>query len=96
MNDNHDGFDSVPVSRTSIDWAVGVLIALRGYTPEQAFEELVAHSYNFDVSLLQSARSLVATARELAVESTPAAAVKDEWGDLLADRRSLSRIDNVA
>ncbi|MDJ0395610.1 ANTAR domain-containing protein [Rhodococcus sp. G-MC3] len=84
-------------SRTSIDWAVGVLIALRGYSPEQAFEELVAHSYNFDVSLLQSARSLVAVAREVAAESLPVTSTEREWGGLLADRRPVDDgIENVA
>lgn len=84
-------------SRTSIDWAVGVLMALRGYSPEQAFEELVAHSYNFDVSLLQSARSLVAAARQGAPASPPVSSTDREWGDLLADRRSRGgNIENVA
>jgi hypothetical protein len=83
-------------SRTSIDWAVGVLIALRGYSPEKAFEELVSHSYAFDVSLLQSARSLVAAARAVAVDSVPVDATSPEWGDLLAERRGEPRVDNVA
>ncbi|KZF09537.1 MAG: ANTAR domain-containing protein [Rhodococcus sp. (in: high G+C Gram-positive bacteria)] len=83
-------------SRTSIDWAVGVLIALRGYSPEQAFGELVSHSYTFDVSLLHSARSLVAAAREIAVDSLPVDATEREWGGLLAERRPVARVDNVA
>lgn len=77
-------------SRTSIDWAVGVLIALRGYSPEQAFEELVTHSFTFDVSLLQSARSLVAAARETATGAAPVGAATQEWGDLLAQRRRVA------
>lgn len=83
-------------SRTSIDWAVGVLIALRGYSPEQAFAELVSHSYTFDVSLLQSARSLVAAAREVAVESGPGGTPERGWGDVLAYRRQAEGIENVA
>lgn len=84
-------------SRTSIDWAIGVLIALRGYSPERAFEELVAHSYNFDVSLLQSARSLVEAAREVAADSLPVTSTAREWGNLLADRHPADRhpIDDI-
>lgn len=91
-------------SRTSIDWAVGVLIALRGYSPEEAFAELVSHSYTFDVSLLQSARSLVAAARDAASEAGAAPMVGSgsggsstrEWGEVVADRRPMDGIENVA
>ncbi|SNT01786.1 ANTAR domain-containing protein [Rhodococcoides kyotonense] len=77
-------------SRTNIDLAVGVLIALRGCSPEQAFEELVAHSHEFNVSLLQSSRSLVAEARK------QCGANDAVWGEVLADRKPSGGIENVA
>ena len=86
------------VTRTTIDRAVGVLIALRGCSPDEAFAELAAHSFRFDVSLVQSARSIVAAARGLASDHGVAGAAmtsaQEDWGRLLSDRRD--PFDHVA
>ncbi|KQU29635.1 MAG: ANTAR domain-containing protein [Rhodococcus sp.] len=80
-----------PVTRTTIDRAVGVLIALRGCSPDEAFAELAAHSFRFDVSLVQSARSIVTAARGMdsdnGVGCVAMSSAQEEWGSLLADRR---------
>ena len=86
------------VTRTTIDRAVGVLIALRGCSPDDAFAELAAHSFRFDVSLVQSARSIVAAARGMDTANGVAGAAmlsaREDWGPLLADRRD--PFDHVA
>ncbi|MGV8873143.1 MAG: ANTAR domain-containing protein [Rhodococcus sp. (in: high G+C Gram-positive bacteria)] len=86
------------VTRTTIDRAVGVLIALRGCSPEDAFAELAAHSFRFDVSLVQSARSIVAAARGMdsanGVAGAAMTSAQQDWGSLLADRRD--PFDHVA
>ena len=86
------------VTRTTIDRAVGVLIALRGCSPEDAFAELAAHSFRFDVSLVQSARSIVAAARGMdsanGVAGAAMTSAQEDWGPLLADRRD--PFDHVA
>ena len=87
-----------PVTRTTIDRAVGVLIALRGCSPDDAFAELAAHSFRFDVSLVQSARSIVAAARGMdsanGVAGAAMMSAREDWGSLLADRRD--PFDHVA
>lgn len=79
------------VTRTTIDRAVGVLIALRGCSPDDAFAELASHSFRFDVSLVQSARSIVAAARGLdsatGVAGAAMTSAQEDWGPLLSDRR---------
>ncbi|OZD08051.1 ANTAR domain-containing protein [Rhodococcus sp. 06-235-1A] len=86
------------VTRTTIDRAVGVLIALRGCSPDDAFAELAAHSFRFDVSLVQSARSIVAAARGMdsanGVAGVAMMSAREDWGPLLADRRD--PFDHVA
>lgn len=91
METTSDRGSANPVTRTTIDRAVGVLIALRGCSPDEAFAELAAHSYRFDVSLTQSARSIVAAARGLVradgVAGSAMSSAQEEWGTLLSDRR---------
>lgn len=73
-------------SRRVIDLATGVLVALRGCSEREAFEELAAAVHHTGVGIGSLAAALVALTggRPGPVPSTSQAL--DVWGDLLAAR----------
>ena len=71
-------------SRPVIDQAKGVLVALRGSTPDQAFAELRHVSQTHNVKLTCLAAALVDAAGGLAVtDAALVEALVNEWGTLL-------------
>ena len=75
--------------RRLLDLAEGILIALRHYAADAAFEELVtvAHRHGLSVSATAEALMSLAIEGDMAVHVHPEAmpAARLEWGDLLGD-----------
>jgi hypothetical protein len=82
--DEHSG------TRT-LDLALGVLVGLRRYDAKDAFSELVDVSTRRGLSPFALGRALVAAASGHPVlDSDAAAAVADEWSNMLVDTRVTS------
>lgn len=74
-------------SRTTIDTAIGVLVALRGCTPDQAFRELVRVVQRTGIGIGSIARGLVDLAGGRSGSSADYAEAFNAWGELLAHTR---------
>ena len=75
-----------------LDAAVGVLIALRGSTLNEAFVEIVQTAKAYNVSTLSLADALVALAQDQASQDGQDAAfnaARARWGHLFAVGRSI-------
>jgi hypothetical protein len=75
--------------RRLLDLAEGILIALRRYPADAAFDELVTVARRHDLSVSATAEALVqlATEDDMAGHAHPEAmsAARLEWGDLLSE-----------
>jgi ANTAR domain len=80
--------DTLSTDSRFLDVAKGVLVALRGYSPEEAFTELTGISQRFRLGTLALARALVQLAEGSAgVASGPATeAAIQTWGHLFPTR----------
>lgn len=78
-------------SRTVIDNAVGILVALRGCTPEDAFGELVdvVRQTGVGIGVLAAGLVALATGRSTAQD----AEAFNAWGALIARQRATVRPD---
>ena len=86
-NDNNSGRHSVPdTSRRVIDVATGVLVALRGYSEGEAFNELAAAVRRTGVGVGSLATALVALVGGRPGPVPHQTEALDVWGDLLAAR----------
>jgi hypothetical protein len=74
------------VSRTEIDVAIGILVALRRCPRRQAFEELAAAVRESGVGLSTTCRGLVALASGATDDFPSRSEVVERWGDLFAHR----------
>lgn len=80
-------------SRVVIDVAIGVLIALRHCSEQQAFNELAAAVRETGVGLGSVSRALVARARGTADAFDPRLdAVIGRWDELLTEPRAFARV----
>lgn len=74
-----------------LDVAKGVLVGLRGCSPDEAFAELTRVSQEYRLGTLGLARALVNLAEGAAIDvaASPAAdAAAQTWGHLFAEIRS--------
>ena len=74
-------------SRIKIDVAIGVLVALRGCAPDQAFGELVRVVQRTGIGIGSIARALVDLAGGSSGTSAEYAEAFNAWGELLAQAR---------
>ena len=74
-------------SRIKIDVAIGVLVALRGCAPDQAFAELVRVVQRTGIGIGSVARALVDLAGGSSGTSAEYAEAFNAWGELLAQAR---------
>lgn len=74
------------LSRRDIDMGLGVLIALRGCTERQAFNEIAAAVADTGVGLSRICHALVLLASDATAEFDHRTEVIERWGDLLAGR----------
>lgn len=73
-------------SRTAIDRAIGILVGLRGCSPEAAFAELAQAVRETGIGLNSTAAGLVALAS--GSSSADHAEVFNIWGELVLCRRA--------
>ncbi|MGB3486351.1 MAG: ANTAR domain-containing protein [Mycobacterium sp.] len=83
-----------PIDSRSLDIAKGVLVALRGCSPEEAFAELAGTSRSHGLGTLSLARALVNHAEgSPRVVAEPAAEVAAQtWGHLIDGARSAASV----
>ena len=74
-------------SRIKIDVAIGVLVALRGCAPEQAFAEMVRVVHRTGIGIGSIARALVDLAGGSSGTTAEYAEAFNAWGELLAQAR---------
>ena len=74
-------------SRIKIDVAIGVLVALRGCAPDQAFAELVRVMQRTGIGIGSIAKALVDLAGGSSGTSAEYAEAFNAWGELLAQAR---------
>lgn len=74
-----------PVDSRSLDVAKGILVALRGCSPDEAFAEIAGTSKNYGLGTLTLARALVQLAEgSVALVTGPATeAATQTWGHLV-------------
>ncbi|MDT5010414.1 MAG: hypothetical protein QOH57_2031 [Mycobacterium sp.] len=77
-------------SRTVIDIAVGILVGLRGCTPEDAFGELVATVGESGIGIGSLAAALVALASGTAGAAANDLAASAVWGGLISPRTQIA------
>ncbi|BBZ32833.1 ANTAR domain-containing protein [Mycolicibacterium confluentis] len=71
-------------SRRDIDIATGILMAVRGYTERDAFNELVAAAQRTGDGITTVARALISLARNRDGAAYPAEALR-AWGEFILD-----------
>lgn len=72
-----------------LDRAEGILMAVRGYSASEAWNELLAVSSHHRVSVLQLARALARLTEGRAIDGSASShAALQEWGPLLAKPRA--------
>lgn len=76
-------------SRIKIDVAIGVLVALRGCAPDQAFAEMVRVVHRTGIGIGSIARALVDLAGGSSGTSAEYAEAFNAWGELLARARRI-------
>lgn len=91
MRQYNGGRQNVDTSRRVIDVAMGVLIGLRGYSEQQAFEELVEAMRSTGVGIGSLAAALVALVGGRSEDTPHLAEAMGFWGDTLASREIYSR-----
>ncbi len=74
---------TVGSSRREIDIATGILMAVRGYTERDAFDELVSATRRTGDGMTSVARALIALARDRG-SAYPAEALR-AWGEFILD-----------
>ena len=74
-------------SRTTIDVAIGVLVALRGCAPDEAFGELVRVVQRTGIGIGRITRALVDLAAGRSGTAAEDAEAFNAWGELLAQAR---------
>ena len=75
-------------SRTVLDVAIGVLVALRGCAPEEAFVELAQVVRGSGIGIGRMSEALIALARGASGSSADDAEAFNAWGPLIADVRN--------
>lgn len=86
---------STDTSRRVIDVAVGVLVALRGYSERDAFDELVHGVRSTGVGIGSLAAALIALMGGRSSTTPHQAAALDIWGEILTTRAVQPRLEAV-
>lgn len=86
----HHGYTGArdPRSRTVLDIAMGVLVGLRGCTPEEAFAELAKVVHGSGIGIGRISAALIDLARGASGSSAEHAEAFNAWGTLIGGARA--------
>jgi len=76
-------------TRKAIDTAIGIIIALRGCSPDEAFAELADVVHRSGIGLGATSDALVALATGVSGSTSEHLEAFNAWGSALADARSV-------
>ena len=85
---------TVEPSRRDIDIAIGILIAVRGYSERDAFDELVSTVQRTGEGISRVARALIALVRDPDLEGSYPIEALQIWGQLKLPRTTPGELIN--